>query len=948
MTENKDKNHLASVERRPERIGAYQIIDVLGEGGMAEVYLAEQTEPVKRRVALKILKAGMDSKQVVARFESERQALAVLDHPNIAKIFDGGMAENGRPYFAMEHVKGLPITDYCDDHRLGNEARIQLFIDVCAAVQHAHHKGLIHRDLKPSNILVSVVDGKPQPKVIDFGIAKATTTTLTGATLYTKVGEIIGTPQYMSPEQAGVTGLDVDMRTDIYSLGVILYELLVGAAPLDLVGIGDQAMQIALKEKDPPTPSTRYTQLDDTKEEIARVRSTDPDDLGRQLTGDLDWVVMKAIEKDRTRRYETVNALAMECRRYLGHEPVLARPPSTGYLVSRFVQRNRVGVAAAVIAFGAIVAGAGLATVGMLRALDAQQEAESARDSTNRVLDAMIELVGDTYATLIRTSEPLRSTDNASILQNEPLRHILNRTDNMVARTLVDQPGASVRVMRLQGTTNFVLGRYKESEEQLETALAKARAAGLESEQVQLLIDLAQLTQRTSELEKSRAYLEQARGLEVYVRLPATLHAEAEIVAGELRLLENEYDGARARYARAIELLESEPEISLLLAEAYWRVADAWLLQEEIPEAQPWLEKSIDIYIELEGPDFHALQRIYSAYGWTQHATGNYSTALENFQRAHNVLLRNFGAEHPLVSNELNNMAMSLNRLGRYDEAVATYEKALDLLQRVTPASDHYRLAGFYSNLGNANANRGEMQAATQNFRDGLTTVALKDPPDARLTAFLNNNLGDHLLNVGEVDAGIEHLREAVRIKTEIFGDDSVSAARSKLLLAQGLAQLSQFESAGVLLSEAAAVYASEYSDQPHMLAFLVQTEADLEFEQGRLGSALELYVEAYNRRLEKSADNSRGTTELAGAAVAVARVLSEQGKTDDTLEWLSRVDGTMSDLAPTNPVRIEAGLLRLENGDRSGDQLATLRAAIASQYPSRSDWDSRLDALAN
>ena len=309
---------------QPRQIGSYRVLDLLGEGGMAEVYLAEQSEPVKRRVALKIVKAGMDSKQVVARFESERQALAVLDHPNIAKIFDGGIAENGRPYFAMERVKGVPITDYCDDQRLDNKARIRLFIDVCAAVQHAHLKGLIHRDLKPSNILVTVVDGQPQPKIIDFGIAKATTTTLTESTLYTRVGQIVGTPQYMSPEQAGVTGLDVDTRTDIYSLGVILYELLVGVPPLDLIGIGDQAMQIALREKDPPKPSTRLTQLDDTGDEVAKVRGTNTEGLRRQLTGDLDWVVMRAIEKDRTRRYDTVNALAMECKRYLGREPVLA------------------------------------------------------------------------------------------------------------------------------------------------------------------------------------------------------------------------------------------------------------------------------------------------------------------------------------------------------------------------------------------------------------------------------------------------------------------------------------------------------------------------------------------------------------------------------------------------------------------------------------------------
>jgi len=929
------------MERRPEQIGPYRVIGVLGEGGMAEVYLAEQAEPVKRRVALKILKAGMDSKQVVARFESERQALAVLDHPGIAKIFDGGIAENGRPYFAMEHVKGVPITDYSDSQRLTNEARLELFIDVCAAVQHAHLKGLIHRDLKPSNILVGVVDGKPQPKIIDFGIAKATTTTLTEATLLTKVGQIIGTPQYMSPEQAGVTGLDVDTRSDIYSLGVILYELLTGALPLDLAGIGDQAIQTALRETDPPRPSTRFTQMDDARDEIARARRTNPAGLRRLLSRDLDWVIMKAIEKDRIRRYETVNALAMECRRFLKHEPVLARPPSTAYLMKRFVERNRVGVIAVAVTFAAIVTGAGLATVGMLRALDAQR-------ATNQVLDAMIELVGDTYSTLIRTSEPLRSAGDSGVMQNEPLRHILNRTDRMVARVLSDQADASVRVMRLQGTTNFVLGRYTESQRQLESALAEARAAGIESEQARLLVDLAQLSQRIGDVEKSRDYVEQARSLDIYRDLPTELHAEATMVAGEADILENEYGRARTRFQAAIDQLEAEPESSLLLAEAYWRIADTWLLQEEIPEAQPWLEKSIGIFKELEGGNFHMLQRIYSAYGWTEHATGNYAAALDLFERAYEVLLRNFGPEHPIAGNELNNIAMALNRLGRYDEAVTKYEQSIDLLLRVTPPSDHYRVAGMYSNLGNANANRGEMGAATQNYRDGLAMAALNDPPNARNMAFLNNNLGRHLIDVGQVDAGIEYLREAVRIKADIFGVENVSTARSKLLLAGGLARVSRFEEASVLISEAAEVYETEYRDRPHMLALLFRVQAALEFERGRLDEALELYVEAYNRRLAQSMQTAGIESELAAAAVDVARVLTRQGKSDDALEWLVKAEDSVNTLPLTNLARIEAGLLRLENGDRSGDEPGVLHAAVAAQYPQRDDWNSRLDALAD
>ena len=291
----------------------------------------------------------------------------------------------------MEHVKGVPITDYCDDQRVSNQKRIELFIRVCSAVQHAHLKGLIHRDIKPSNILVGIVDGKPEPKIIDFGIAKATTTTLSEATLYTRVGQIIGTPAYMSPEQAGVTGLDIDSRADIYSLGVVLYELLVGSLPLDLAP-NDQAMQIALKEKDPPKPITRFSELGDSQVEIARVRNTEPTALRSQLQGDLDWVVMRAMEKDRTRRYETVNALAMECKRYLDREPVLARPPSPGYLLNRFVQRNKLTVAAGALAFAAIVAGAGAAGFGYLRATEAERTAREEAETASQVADFMVDL----------------------------------------------------------------------------------------------------------------------------------------------------------------------------------------------------------------------------------------------------------------------------------------------------------------------------------------------------------------------------------------------------------------------------------------------------------------------------------------------------------------------------------------------------------------------------
>ncbi|MGW8282288.1 MAG: serine/threonine-protein kinase [Gemmatimonadota bacterium] len=336
----------------PRSIGPFRILKLLGEGGMGLVYEAEQRAEVRRRVALKVMRPGLDADQVLARFEAERQALAVMQHPGIARLFDAGVTEDDRPYFVMELVDGEPLTDYADGNKLPVADRLRLFVRVCHAVQHAHLKGVVHRDLKPSNVLVTVRDDVPTPKIIDFGIAKATGEPLTERTLVTQFGQALGTPAYMSPEQAGATGLDVDSRTDVYSLGVTLYELLVGRLPIDPREVGPQGFfaQLVMKESDPPTPSTRFSTLDqDFQSAIAHFRRTDPGSLRSEVHGDLDWIVMKAMDKDRERRYETANALAADLERYLADEPVLARPPSARYRAGKFVRRHRWGVGVAAL-----------------------------------------------------------------------------------------------------------------------------------------------------------------------------------------------------------------------------------------------------------------------------------------------------------------------------------------------------------------------------------------------------------------------------------------------------------------------------------------------------------------------------------------------------------------------------------------------------------------------
>src|SRR2546426_418383 len=387
-------------EKPGDRIGHYKLLQQIGEGGYGVVYMAEQEAPVRRRVALKIIKPGMDTRSVIARFEAERQALALMDHPNIAKVFDAGATESGRPYFVMELVRGVKITEYCDQHSLTTDDRLNLFVQVCQAVQHAHQRGSIHRDIKPSNILVTQsVEGVATPMVIDFGVAKATTDQrLTDKTVFTAFEMLIGTPAYMSPEQAALSSVDVDTRTDIYSLGVLLYELLTGSTPFEtgeLLKVGLDEIRRVIREEEPLRPSTRLSKMPGANlTTIAQHRRSEPPKLIRAISGDLDWIVMKAVEKNRTRRYETANGLALDVQRFLAHEAVSARPPSKLYKFQKAVQRNRLlfiglGVVATLLIVSLIVVSASLA-----------QERQSRREArqVKQFLEEMLQGVGPNVA----------------------------------------------------------------------------------------------------------------------------------------------------------------------------------------------------------------------------------------------------------------------------------------------------------------------------------------------------------------------------------------------------------------------------------------------------------------------------------------------------------------------------------------------------------------------
>ena len=456
---------LPEIEKPGDRIGRYKLLEQIGEGGCGMVFMAEQEEPIRRKVALKVIKLGMDTRQVIARFEAERQALALMDHPNIAKVYDAGATSTGRPYFVMELVRGLRITDYCNEKRLPIGKRLELFTQVCQAVQHAHQKGIIHRDLKPSNILVTVNDGVAVPKVIDFGIAKATSgERLTDKTVFTAFHQFMGTPAYMSPEQAELTSVDIDTRSDIYTLGVLLYELLTGQTPFDaseLLQAGLDEMRRTLREKEPSSPSTRLSTLNaDQLSRTAHLQGLEPPKLISLVRGDLDWIVLKCLEKDRARRYETANALLMDIQRHLSNEPVTARPRSRLHDLQKTIRRHKVGFAAAGAVVTALFLGLGIATWSLIKEKQARQRADMEAAKSVQIARFLEDM--------LRGIDPKIAQERDTTL----LRDILNSTSTRVSRDLTNQPLVEAHLANTIGNIYAALGDFDNAEVMARNALA--------------------------------------------------------------------------------------------------------------------------------------------------------------------------------------------------------------------------------------------------------------------------------------------------------------------------------------------------------------------------------------------------------------------------------------------------------------------------------------------
>jgi serine/threonine protein kinase/tetratricopeptide (TPR) repeat protein len=684
----------------PERIGPYRLLQVLGEGGMGVVYEAEQTEPVRRRVALKVMKAGMDTKDVVARFEAERQALAVMEHPNIARVLDAGASAEGRPFFVMEHVRGVPINEYCDAHRLLTRERLELFLLICEAVQHAHQKGVIHRDLKPSNVLVTDQGGHRIPKIIDFGIAKATGQRLTDKTLVTSFGQAMGTLAYMSPEQAEMSGLDVDTRTDVYSIGVMLYELLVGRLPLDPEEIGQPAFiaRLVMRETEPARPSVRLSSLGDAQPSILSFRSTDFDGLRRELTGDLDWIVMKAMEADRTRRYQTALALADDIRRHLSEEPVEARPPSATYRFRKFVRRNRTPVVAGIAAVVALLVALVVSTTSLFRATRAERQAATEAEAARQVSDFLIGL--------FRLADPGEAggpgPEGAGVAYTTTARELLDRGVVQLSTGLADRPQLRARLMLTVGEVYRTLGLYEEAAPVLEQALAVRREAFGDDhpEVAQALMGLARLLSAQGEYTRADDLYE--RALEIRERsFGADDPSIAEVLLGlgNVYRVAGKFTEAESLLVRAVSIREAAalPD-DTSLAYALSSLGNLYLRQSRHDASDSLLLRALEIRERVLGPNHPDVGVTVSNLGALRWSQQRLDEAEQFMRRSLQIRMTAFGPDHPVVADVLNNLGVVYWTQERYAEAAPLYDRARQIWEQAL-GPDHVNVAMALNNL---------------------------------------------------------------------------------------------------------------------------------------------------------------------------------------------------------------------------------------------------------
>ncbi len=852
----------------------FHMIRKLGEGGMGQVWLAEQTSPVRRPVALKLIRAGMYDESVVKRFQAERQSLAIMDHPTIAKVFDAGATPQGQPYFVMEYVAGLPITEYCDQNKLKIGDRLQLFIQVCEGVQHAHQKAIIHRDLKPANILVAEVDGKPVPRIIDFGLAKANTPLSAGETMFTQMGHFVGTPGYMSPEQADPNVRDIDTRTDVYSLGAVLYVLLAGSQPFESkpgAQLPLEELLRRLREEEPLSPSAKVSSDRKTSGATAKARGTEWKQLASLLRGDLDWITMKAMEKDRSRRYGTPSELAADIRRYLNHEAVMARPASTGYRLQKYVRRHRVAVAVATGFAMLLTAFVIVQAVEVRRITGERDRANQERDRATRITDFM--------TNMFKVSDPSEARG-----KRVTVREILDKASNNVGNGLVKDPVVQAQVMQAMASVYFNLGLFDRSLDLGRQAL-DIRSKALSPDDPETLRSMTQLAAALVR----RGHLAEAEKLE------------------------------RDALARDRRVLGAEDPLTLKTTDY---LASTVGIEGHLDERLQLEREAVEGGTRKLGAENPEVIRMTGNLGGALSDSGRYAEAEQVFRRVFELAKRVEGPDSPHALLDEGNLGFAIRSQGRYAEAEPYYREVLAIQEKVL-GMEHRDTTWTTVGLTILLIKEGRLDEAESMIRRVVAVRTKTLGPEHFETLGSKDVLSDVLCREGHLQEAEKLQRETLAAMIRVRGPDTPDTLEAQSYLTRTLNLEGRYSEAENLGQK---TYAAQVRIEGVQNSLTLNTLQQLGIAlayQGRYAEAAKLFQDAMAKNVASSAQGNAFQLWYAFACVAAAA-----NRSDEAMQYLHEA---------VNRGYKDAGALAAD-GDlknlRGGPQFESLVAALRQKMP--------------